>query len=104
MYWIDSYDAGAAAMSGKRVVGIGFAPDASVPTVVLKGSGEEAQLLLQQAREQEIPVVADPKLLRDLYRVPVDATIGRELFPVMAALLAHVLKIDRAEIERERSR
>jgi hypothetical protein len=32
-----------------------------------------------------------------LYRTPVDAPIGRELFPVMAALIAHVMKIDQAQ-------
>ena len=38
--------------------------------------------------------VCDPALLQALYRVPMDAPVSRELFPVMAALIAHVLSVD----------
>lgn len=35
----------------------------------------------------------DPHLLEQLYRVPLERPIGRELFTVMATLLAHVLRV-----------
>jgi type III secretion system FlhB-like substrate exporter len=41
------------------------------------------------------PVVRDAALVDQLYRIPIDAPIGRELFPVMATLLAHVVHLDR---------
>ena len=41
------------------------------------------------------PVVRDAALVDQLYRIPIDAPIGRELFPVMATLLAHLVQVDR---------
>ncbi len=44
----------------------------------------------------------DAALTEQLYRVPMDAPIGRELFPVMAVLLAQVLYLDQATEESSR--
>ena len=81
-----------------RVVGVGYDPDSSAPTVVLKASGQDADALLDQARrESKALVVQDAALVEQLYRVPIDAPIGRDLFPVMAMLLAQVLELDQIE-------
>jgi hypothetical protein len=40
----------------------------------------------------------------ELYCVPIDAPIGRELFPVMAVLLAQVLDLDQLTATEESSR
>lgn len=82
-------------MTGKRVVGVSYEPGEPAPRVIVKGSGAAADAVLEQAaRRDDVPVVRDPALVDQLYRVPIDATIGKELFPVMAALLAHVLQLD----------
>lgn len=79
-----------------RVVGVSYDLEDAAPTVILKGAGAEAQQILARARQLgDVTVVKDPQLVRELYRLPLDAPIGRELFPVMAALLAHVVRIDR---------
>ena len=88
-------------MEDKRVVGVSYAiEDDLAPRVVLKGAGTEADAVLARAQDEGVRVVRDAKLVRELYRVPLDAPIGRELFPLMAALLAHVMRID---IEEGRS-
>lgn len=87
-------------MDEKRVVGIAYEMDAGAPRVILKGTGKEAEAVLAHA-DDSVHVVKDAKLVRDLYRVPIDAPIGRELFPVMAALLVHVMRVD---IEEGRGR
>lgn len=81
-----------------KVVGVSYSlEDAGGPTVILKGAGAEAQAVLERARQLgDIPVVKDPQLVRELYRVPLETAIGRELFPVMATLLAHVIRVDRS--------
>jgi len=80
----------------KRVVGIGYEAGDPAPTVVLKGAGAEAEAILDQARSRgDVAIVHDAALLSELYRVPVDGPIDRDLFPIMATLLAHVLDIDR---------
>lgn len=79
-----------------RVVGVSYDFEDAAPTVILKGAGAEAQQILARAQQLgDVTVVKDPQLVRELYRLPLDAPIGRELFPVMAALLAHVVRIDR---------
>ncbi len=45
---------------------------------------------------EDVPNVRDPEWVEQLYRLPVDASVGKELFPVMATLLAHVLFVDAA--------
>jgi type III secretion system FlhB-like substrate exporter len=83
-------------MSKKRVVGVSCTEGEAAPVVVVKGAGEAAEAVLSQARgRDDLPIVRDPDLVAQLYRVPVDGAVGRDLFPVMAALLAHVLLIDR---------
>ena len=81
----------------QRVVGVSYELGALAPTVVLKGAGAEARAVLDTARRSTAapPVVRDPGLVDQLYRIPIDAPIGRELFPVMATLLAHVVQLDR---------
>ena len=86
-----------------RVVGVSYDLEEAAPTVILKGAGAEAQAILQRARHgADVPVIKDPQLVRELYRLPIDAPIGRELFPVMAALLAHIIRIDASQTDGER--
>jgi type III secretion system FlhB-like substrate exporter len=88
-----------------RVVGVSYDLEDVAPTVILKGAGAEAQAILQRARQSaDVPVVRDPQLVRELYRMPLDAPIGRELFPVMAALLAHIIRIDASQTDEARGR
>jgi len=82
---------------GRQVVGVSYDVDGDdAPIVMLKGAGPEAEQALAQARQLgDVPIVRDPDLVKQLYRVPLDAPIGRELFAVMATLLAHVIQFDR---------
>lgn len=78
-----------------RVVGLRYRPEEGLPQMVLKGSGEMADEILRRRdwlREQ--PVVRDPQLVEQLYKLPVDARIGPELFQLVAALLVHVFAIE----------
>jgi flagellar biosynthesis protein len=80
-----------------RVVGVSYELGDLAPTVVLKSAGAGAQSVLDDARRlpDGPPVVRDAALVDQLYRIPVDGDVGRELFPVMATLLAHVIRLDR---------
>lgn len=81
----------------QRVVGVSYEQGDLAPTVVLKSAGVGAEAVLSAARElrEPPPVVRDAALVDQLYRIPVDGAVGRELFPVMATLLAHVVQLDR---------
>jgi type III secretion system FlhB-like substrate exporter len=81
----------------KRVVGVSYELGNLAPTIVLKTAGASAEAIVDAARRssEAPPVVRDAALVDQLYRIPVDAPIGRELFPVMATLLAHLVQLDR---------
>jgi type III secretion system FlhB-like substrate exporter len=81
----------------QRVVGVSYEAGELAPTVVLKSAGVGAQAVLDAARRspESVPVVRDAALVDQLYRIPIDGAIGRELFPVMATLLAHLVQVDR---------
>jgi type III secretion system FlhB-like substrate exporter len=79
----------------KRVVGLKYEPGEGLPQVVVKGSGEMAESILRRRDPVNGPmVVKDAALLEQLYRLPMDAQIGPELFHLVAALLAHVFSVE----------
>lgn len=78
----------------RRVVGLRYEGADDLPTVHFKGAGPLADELLQRRGLGAPPVVHNPVLLDALYRLPVDAAIGPELFQAVAAILVHVLSVD----------
>jgi len=77
----------------RRAVGLAYAGGASLPRVVVKAVGEPAEALVRRERWRT-PVVEDDLLARALFRLPIDASIGRELFEVVAAVLVHIVAVD----------
>ena len=85
-----------------KAIGIRYEGEDSVPVVVLKGAGEQAKALIDEARGgAAVPVVRDAGLAEALYRIPIDAPIAKALVPVMAAVLIHVMKIDQEQPSSE---
>lgn len=79
----------------QRVVGIRYEPEQGAPRVILKGAGSVAEEILRSRHQRTGPqVVRNPELLEKLYRLPVDAQIGRELYHLVAIVLAHVFSIE----------
>lgn len=81
--------------SPKKVVGLQYEPGEGLPQVILKGSGYLAEEILRRRDPATGPqVIKDKKLLDKLYRLPIDAEIGPDLFHLVAILLAHVFAIE----------
>lgn len=83
----------------KRVVGLRSGDSLARPTVLLKGAGNTADEVLEEAKKLGLvakgpPIVEDAALLEQLFRLPVDAPIGRELFELVAIVLLHVYSAD----------
>ena len=81
----------------QRVVGVSYELGDLAPVVVLKSAGCGAEAVLDAAKRSpdSPPIVRDSALVDQLYRIPIDSNVGRELFPVLATLLAHVVQLDR---------
>ena len=77
----------------KLAVGVSLGSD--TPYVVTRGAGQHAEWLMEEAARQGIPALHDEAAATALYRVPLGEKAGRDLFPVMAVLLGHVLRMDR---------
>ena len=79
----------------QKVVGLAYEGGDELPKVVVKGCGEAAERILRERDWLHGPeVVKDPQLLEQLYRLPMDGTIGPELFQLVAILLTHVFAIE----------
>jgi type III secretion system FlhB-like substrate exporter len=78
-----------------KVVGLKYEPGEGVPTVILKGSGETADSIIELAKKIKGPeIVEDKELLKKLYRMPIDAEISPELYDLVALVLAHVFTVE----------
>jgi type III secretion system FlhB-like substrate exporter len=79
-----------------RLVGLKYEPQRGAPQLVLKASGEQADevLIARRHAAQAAPVVRDPALLEQLYRLPIDGQIGAQLYRAVAVVLAHVLDVE----------
>lgn len=79
----------------RKVVGLRYEPGVGLPQLIVKGSGYLAEEILKQRDPHNgPPVIKDKQLLDKLYRLPMDAEIGPDLFHLVAILLAHVFAIE----------
>ena len=98
----DRHDPATDAAPPRRVVGLRYAPDEGLPQLVLKGVGPLADEILARRRARAGPhLVRSEALLESLFRLPLDARIGPELFQVVAVILAHVFSLE-AQLRSER--
>jgi len=64
------------------------------PMVVAKGSGPVAENIRRIARENDVPLVEDKQLARNLYRnVDIDNVVPMEYYQAVAELLAYVYRL-----------
>ncbi|HTZ54603.1 MAG TPA: EscU/YscU/HrcU family type III secretion system export apparatus switch protein [Candidatus Acidoferrum sp.] len=70
------------------------------PEVVAVGRGITAETIVRIAKERGIPLYEDPGLVEALARLNVSEFIPRELYTVVAEVLAYVYRVDQAFRER----
>ena len=84
----------------QRVVGIKYEKGKGLPRVILKGQGYIAdEMLKRRDKHNGPPLVKDEKLVQQLYRLPIDGEIGRDLFELVAILLVHVYAVEKTKQE-----
>jgi flagellar biosynthesis protein len=85
-----------------KVVGLAYELGEQVPEVILKGVGAAAEDIVRAAQHQGVAVIKNAELAEQLFRIPIDCPIGRELFEVVAAILAHVFAVNHGAEEQHR--
>jgi flagellar biosynthetic protein FlhB len=63
------------------------------PRVVAKGMDEVAERIRDIARENRVPIIANPPLARALFRVEIDTEIPSEHFKAVAEIIAYVWRM-----------
>ncbi len=67
---------------------------AEPPEIAASGSGRMAERIVAVAREHGVPVYQDPGLVEALARLEAGTVIPRELYTVVAEVLAFVYAVD----------
>lgn len=79
----------------KQVVGIKYTPGEGLPRVILKGKGHIADEILRKRNlNNGQSVIRNRDLVKKLYRLPIDAEITRDLYEIVATVLAHVFSVN----------
>jgi flagellar biosynthetic protein FlhB len=65
----------------------------AAPRIVAKGADEMAEKIREVARENHVPMVANPPLARALFRLEIDTEIPPEHFKAVAEIIAYVWRM-----------
>ena len=80
----------------KTAVALGYDPgEDGAPKVIASGRGAIAEKIIEQAKENKIPVHEDDKLADTLSRLEIGEMIPPELYEVVAEILVFVDAMDK---------
>jgi flagellar biosynthesis protein len=80
----------------KKAVALKYEPgERTAPVMVAKGKGQMAELILERAKENGIPVQEDSSLVEVLSKLDIDQEIPPELYTLVAEILSFVYRSDR---------
>lgn len=86
-----------------KVIGLKYEFGKGLPQVLLKGAGKTADSIIDYNKlSVNLPVLKNEKLVNELYKLPIDAEIGEDLFHLVASILVHVFAIE-GKISEERT-
>jgi flagellar biosynthesis protein len=72
----------------KLAVALKYNLEKEAPEVVAKGKGYLAELILKIAKNHNIPIKKDSKLVEELYKLEINKPIPPELYKAVAIVLA----------------
>lgn len=79
----------------KTAVALNYDPNEPAPKVIATGRGYLADKIIMKAREEQIPIHQDEKLAGNLSMLDIGEYIPKELYEVVAEVLAFVDNMDR---------
>ena len=74
----------------KQAVAIEYDPNDLAPKIVATGRGRLAERIIEQAKENDVPVHEDAKLASTLSKLDIGEYIPPELYEVVAEILVFV--------------
>lgn len=87
----------------KTAVALGYDPNEDgAPKVIASGKGALAEKIIEQAKENKIPVHEDDKLADTLSRLEIGEMIPPELYEVVAEILVFVDAMDKIKAKERK--
>lgn len=86
--------------SRKKAVALQYHMDYVAPKVVARGSGHMAQRIIDAAKDSDVALYENPKLVEELSRVDLGDEIPPELYEIVAQILVFVDDLDKLEAMR----
>jgi flagellar biosynthesis protein len=84
----------------KKAVALQYKLGFAAPKVVATGAGHMAHKILETAREADVALYKDAKLVEDLSRLDLGMDIPPELYQVVAQILVYIDNLDALEAMR----
>ena len=82
----------------KKVVAIKYEKvKDEVPTVIAKGIGKVAEKIIEIAKENNIPIMHQTKLVNELYSLDIPSEIPEDMYLIVAKIIAYVMKLNNKE-------
>jgi flagellar biosynthesis protein len=79
----------------KKAVALKYAPDKkTAPTLVAKGNGHLAEMIMKKAKDNGVPVQEDSSLVEVLSKLDLDQEIPPELYKLVAEVLSFIYRSD----------
>ena len=79
----------------KQAVAIEYDPTDLAPKIVATGRGKIAERIIEQAKENDVPIHEDAKLAGTLAKLEIGDMIPPELYEVVAEILIFVDSMDK---------
>ncbi len=79
----------------RTAVALTYDPDSDAPKVVASGKGVIADRIIEEAKDNKIPIHKDSKLAETLSKLEIGEMIPPELYEVVAEILVFVDQMDR---------
>lgn len=87
----------------KTAVALGYDPNEDgAPKVIASGRGALAEKIIEQAKDNKIPVHEDDKLAETLSRLEIGEMIPPELYEVVAEILVFVDAMDKIKAKQKK--
>lgn len=84
----------------QKAVALSYDVEEPAPKVVAKGEGLVAENIVKKAKESNIVIYEDSKLVEDLIQLNLNQEIPEELYEVVAEVIFYVYKLDQEKGSR----
>ena len=88
----------------KTAIALEYDPEDAAPKIIATGKGIVAEKIIDAAKEADVPIHEDSKLVATLSKLEIGEMIPPELYEVVAEILVFVDAMDKIKAKIDKSR